>query len=60
MGNIKSIGLSEKYKKHRIKRIIYMREKADPPVSWGMIGKQLGIAAPTAEKIYEEAKREQK
>lgn len=58
--NIKSVGLSEKYKKFRKKRILYLRDEVDPPISWYRIAKRFHIGSPTAVKLYEEAKSEQK
>ncbi len=56
MPNIKSIGLSVEYKAKRLRRIIYMREMADPPVKWLVIAKRLGLGRRKVIMLYEEAK----
>lgn len=60
MGSEKSVGLSEKYKNYRKKRIIYMRDVAEPPVPWNMIAKRFGITTGAIQYIYNKAKDEQK
>lgn len=56
----KSIPLSEKYKEYRKRRIVYMRDKANPPVSFKVIGRRFDVAVNTVKRIYEESKNEQK
>lgn len=57
---IKSVGLSEKYKNYRKKRIIYMRDVAEPPVPWKAIAERFGMTTGAVLYIYEKAKDEQK
>ena len=60
MGSEKSVGLSEKYKNYRKKRIIYMRDVAEPPVMWRAIAERFGMTTGAVQYIYEKAKDEQK
>jgi len=60
MPNIKSVGLSKKYKNYRKRRIIYMRDVAEESVPWNAIAERFGITTGTAQNIYKRAKDEQK
>jgi len=60
MGSEKSVGLSEKYKNYRKKRIIYMRDMAELPVPWNVIAKRFGMTTGAVQYIYNKAKDEQK
>jgi len=57
MSNIKSVGLSEKFKAQQVKRILYMRDVAVPPVMWHAIAKRLEMNHKTVKRLYLEAKR---
>lgn len=60
MGSVKSVGLSERYKNYRKKRIIYMRDMEKPPREWRVIAKLFGITTGAVQYIYNKAKDEQK
>jgi len=60
MGSEKSVRLSEKYKDYREKRIIYMRDVAEPPVTWSAIAERFGMTTAAVQYIYNKAKDEQK
>jgi len=57
MSNMKSVGLSEKFKTQQVKRILYMRDVAEPPVMWYIIAKRLEMNHKTVKRLYLEAKR---
>lgn len=57
--NIKSVGVSEEYKRRVRKRILYWRDEVDPPKSWGALGKLFHMGSPQVQRIYEEEKRDQ-
>jgi len=56
----KSVGLTEKYKNYRKKKIIHLRDTTDPPLEWKIIGERFGITPAAVMYIYEKAKDEQK
>jgi len=56
MSNIKSIRITAKFKAHQLKRILYMRDVAEPPVIWHVIAKRLEMNHKTVRRKYEEAK----
>lgn len=60
MGSEKSVGLSEKYKNYRKKRILYMRDVEKPPRSWQVIAGLFGTTPAAIQYIYNKAKDEQK
>ena len=56
----KSVGLTEKYKNYRKKRIVHYRDECDPPLGWGIIGILFGLTPGSVIYIYKKAKDEQK
>lgn len=56
----KSVGLTEKYKNYRKKKIIHLRDTIDPPLEWKIIAERFGITSGAVMYIYEKAKDEQK
>lgn len=57
MGGVKTVGLSDKYKNYRKKRILYLRDKLKMP--WYKVARIFHLGYNSAKRIYREAKDEQ-
>jgi len=57
MVGVKTVGLSDKYKKYRKKRILYLRDEIKIP--WYKLAGMFHVGYNTVKQIYQEAKSEQ-
>ena len=57
MGGVKTVGLSDKYKKYRKKRILYLRDEIKMP--WYKLARVFHLGYDSVKRIYQEAKSEQ-
>lgn len=56
----KSIGLTEKYKNYRKKKILHLRDEINPPLEWRIIAERFGLTPGSVIYIYDKAKDERK